>query len=132
MVDTEAQHAMEGDSEEEDGKAEHWVEDWEASELIYRTEVEESQEESQDEEEKFKESRDEEGDVEPSIMEGDGMNWMDEVVYDMDSIGGALGELDSLQKRVCNREPFTGMCGDNISTYGILREVLRSDLEDGN
>lgn len=57
---------------------------------------------------------------------------MDLVVPAMNPVREALGELDFSQKVVRNLEAFTGMCGDYMRTYYILKQIQGSHLKDEN
>lgn len=54
---------------------------------------------------------------------------MQQVVSVKALVGGTLGVLDLLQEWVANHETFTGVCGDHMGNYDVLRELLGSHLE---
>lgn len=94
--------------------------------LIY--EKEEGKEESDCEEwakgEREEVSVDEEGSLERVHMEGEGMNWLNQVVPTMELVWGVSSELFSSQElaEICG--PSAGLCREYISIL-FLKEIAR-------
>lgn len=57
---------------------------------------------------------------------------MEHMVQTMDYVDAIFGELGFSQRWIRNHELLRNICGVYTDKYDVLKEVLNSDLEDGN
>lgn len=65
---------------------------------------------------------DQEDDVKLDHMGGKGMGWLDQVIPALDPLGGASGQLYTLEGRVGNCGRYKGMYGDYMCADDVLKE----------